>query len=474
MTRREFFKAMTLGTGLLFLGCDHAFGQVRGRSRRVTISSNNPSIRLNSRRCRRGCNDCQSFCRGTMSVYGWGVPSGEDACIHCGQCTIICPTRAITERYHYWDVNRVISAPDKIVIATTAPAIRVALGETYGLTPGTDVEGRIVGALKHIGVDHVLDVTFAADLTAVEEAAELLQRLESGGAGDPLPLFTSCCPAWVRFVRLFYPRLLPNLSTVKSPLLMQGALVKTWFAQRMGIDPARIVTVAFAPCTAKKAEILLPGKNSAGIVNGNTHMRDVDFVLTTRELAYLLNANNADFLQRQDAPYSPMMGTGSGAGLIFGNTGGVMEASLRTAYSLLNGRNPPARFFNLTPVRGMASIRRASVDLGRRTLNVAVVNGMSNARQFLESIQSGSARYDFIEVMACSGGCIGGGGQPRSSMDTASLTQLRKNTLFRRDDASGIRLSYNNPQVRAIYNDFLGEPLSAKAKALLHSSQQTN
>jgi ferredoxin hydrogenase len=283
-------------------------------------------------------------------------------------------------------------------------------------------------------------------------------------------MFTSCCPAWIRFAKLFYPRLLPNLSTVKSPLLMQGALVKTYFAQKMGIDPANIVSVALTPCTAKKAEILLPGKNAAGIAHGRPQMRDVDYVLTCRELAYLLNINNVNFLQMQDAPYSPLMGTGSGAGMIFGNSGGVMEASLRTAYRLLNNRNPPADFFNLSPIRGLESVRRASVDLGKRTLNVAVVHGTGESRPFLESIQSGALQYDFIEFMACSGGCIGGGGQPVNSMAPTRLKQLRMNALYQRDTNKVIRLSYDNPQIKAIYSEFLGEPLGMKAKELLHIS----
>jgi ferredoxin hydrogenase len=401
-------------------------------------------------------------------VFGQDVPAGETACTYCGQCTLIC-SRAITARYHYQEVNRAIAAADKIVIAATAPSIRVALGEMYRLAPGTNVEGKIVDALKHIGVDYVLDATFAADLTVMEEASELLHRLESNSASNPLPMFTSCCPAWIRFAKLFYPRLRPNLSTVKSPLLMQGALIKTYFAQNMGIDPAKIVSVALAPCTAKKAEILLPGKNSAGVAHGKAEMRDVDFVLTTREIAYLLNDNNTNFLQMRDAPYNSLMGTGSGAGMIFGNTGGVMEASLRTAYRLLNNNNPPANFFNLSPIRGLDSVRHANVDLGKRTLNVAVVHGTGNARPFLDSVQNGTLKYDFIEVMACNGGCIGGGGQPVNSMSSTRLKQLRMNALYQRDTGNEIRLSYDNPQIKAIYNDFLGEPLGNKSMALLHT-----
>jgi len=441
--------------------------QVVRRSGPLQIRSDNPSIMHSYDNCGE-CGGCQNFCQNTMDVFGRTTAGGEDACTYCGQCTIFCTRGAITERFHHQQVSGAIAASDKIVITTTAPAIRVALGEMYGYPVGTNVEGRIVGAMKHIGVDHVLDATFGADLTVMEEAAELLKRLENGG-NNPLPMFTSCCPAWVRYVRLFYPRLLPNLSTVKSPLLMQGVLAKTYFAQKMGIDPAKIVSVALTPCTAKKAEILLAGMNSAGVKHGKTQMRDVDYVLTTREIAYLLNGSNVNFDEMRDAPYGDLMGTGSGAGMIFGNTGGVMEAALRTAYRFLNGHNPPARFFNLTSVRGLESVRRATVDMGKRTLNIAVVHGTGNLRPFLDSIQNGTSNYDFVEVMACAGGCIGGGGQPVTAMDPVELKRLRKNGLYHHDNNSAIRVSYDNPQIKAIYRDFLGEPLGNKAKRLLHT-----
>ena len=470
LTRREFFcKTAILGAGLL-TGCtldseaQDGRQRGRGRNRALPIHPNNPSIVHHSNRCR-NCGHCQTFCRNTMTVFGNAVPSGEDACIHCGQCTLFC-SRAISERYHYREVAEAIAKPDKIAVAFTAPAIRVALGEMFGLAPGTNVEGKIVASLKQAGVHHVFDTTFAADLTVMEEASELLQRLETN---SPLPMFTSCCPAWVRFVKLFFPRLMPNLSTVKSPLLMQGALVKTYFAEKTGIDPAKIVSIALAPCTAKKAEILLPGMNAAGILHGKPQMRDVDFALTCRELAYLLNDSKINLLQMQDAPYSPLMGAGSGAGMIFGNSGGVMEAALRTAYKLLNDKNPPADFFNLRTVRGHDGVKQANVNLDRRTLNVAVVHGTDKARPFLQSIQSGARKFDFVEVMACSGGCIGGGGQPvNSRMDAARLKQLRANALYQRDADKEIRLSCDNPQIRTIYDEYLGKPLGKKAKELLH------
>jgi ferredoxin hydrogenase len=405
-----------------------------------------------------------------MTVFGRTVPPREDACIHCGQCTFFCPRDAITERFHYRAVAGAIADPGKIVIASVAPAIRVALGEMYGLPIGANVERRIVASLRALGVDDVLDTTFFADLTAMEEASELLQRLDDSGSS--LPMFTSCCPAWVRFAKLFYPSLLPNLWTCKSPILMQGAMIKTYFAQQKSIDPAKIVTVAFAPCTAKKAEILLPGMNAAGIFHGAPQMRDVDIVLTTRELAHLLNAANIDFpgMSENDARFGSLIGAGSGAGMIFGGTGGVMEATLRTAYRMVTGANPPGDFFNFAPARGFDNVREAVVSLGDRSLNIAIVHGTRAARTFINTLQSGVRKYDFVEIMACSGGCIGGGGHPvNRNMNATDLNRQRRNALFAHGDRDEIRLSYDNPQIREIYDNFFGEPLSVKAKEMLHT-----
>jgi len=462
LTRREFLKSAAIFGAGMCLGCHEVDAQPgRGRTRDVLpILPNNPAIRHYHNRCRsRNCLRCIKVCRDEMTVFGQTVPHGEDTCIYCGQCTLLCPREAITEQYHYRDVAQAIADPDKIVVASIAPAVRVSLGEMYGLAHGMNVERKIVGSLKKLGVDYVLDVTFSADLTVVEEASELLMRLEKNGR---LPMFTSCCPAWVRFVKLFYPKFLPNLSTAKSPILMQGALVKTYFAQKTGINPAKIVNVALTPCTAKKAEILLPKMNAAGT------LCDIDFTLTCRELAYLINDNKINFPQTQDAPYNSLMGTGSGAGVLFGGTGGVTEAALRTAYRLLNGKNPPADFFNLQSIRGFSNIRQANVSLGKRMLNVAVVHGIANARQLLASIQNGTQKYDFVEVMACSGGCVGGGGQPiNRNMDTARLKQLRRNALYQRDANNEIHLSYDNPQIQTIYKDFLGECINACPKQVI-------
>lgn len=470
MKRREFLKTSVFGAGLLIGGRNNIFGYFvpqQGRTPRypIPVAYNNPSIQHHEDRCR-FCGQCVGFCRRTTAVYEQVVPQGEDPCIRCGQCTLFCEN-IITEQYHYQEVAKAIADPDKIVIATLAPAVRVSLGEMYEIPPGPNAEPEIIGALKQMGVAHVLDATFSADLTVVEEATELIQRLESGQSGRAM--FTSCCPAWVRYVNLFYPALKSNLSTTKSPLLMQGALVKTYFAQKQGIDPKKIVHVALMPCTAKKGEILLEGMNVAGISHGKPEIRDVDFALTCRELALLFNEGKVDFLKAQGAPYSPLMGRGSGAAMIFGNTGGVMEATLRTAYKLVTNQNPPADFFELRPVRGLDGIRQAKVDIGKFTLNVAVVHGIIHAKSLIEAIQDNTQKFDFIEVMACTGGCIGGGGQPYVAQEEAAkIIQQRINALYRQDIQHQIRLSCDNPQIKQIYNEFLGKPLSEKSKELLH------
>ena len=475
-TRREFInKSTTVGAGLLMCSyCSICLGQEQQELREriqkgsLPISPDNPALLYHQERCR-DCARCREFCRNT-AVFEQFVPETKEYCVHCGQCTLYCPN-VITEKFHYQSVANAIADRDKIVVATTAPAIRAAFGEMYGLEPGTNVETQIVGALKQAGVDYVLDATFSADLTIMEEASELLHRLENRKKKKvKLPMFTSCCPGWVRYIKLYYPSFIPNLSSVKSPQMMQGALVKTYFAERMGINPEKIVHVALMPCTAKKGEILLKGMNAAGVSHKKPAMRDVDYVLTSRELAYLLNDAKVDFLQSQGAPYDTLMGRGSGSGMIFGNTGGVMEAALRTAYKVLNGTNPPADLFDYTPLRGFESVKQSTVDLGVAKLNVAVVNGIGKVKEFMEALQRNEQQFDFIEVMACPGGCIGGGGQPNAPTmaDLAEVKQLRMNALYQHDNNLELRLSIDNPEVKAIYDEFLGKPLGKKSEKLLH------
>jgi len=474
-TRREMLQGAAAGLGIIACCGKICLAQQRGGygigggyggGAAVDIRSTNPSLQRNASRCR-GCSICLNFCMGMTSVYGRPVPVGEESCIYCGQCTLYCPNDALSEKYHYPQVQDALNQKDKIVIASTSPAVRVALGEMFRMANGTNVEGKIVQGLRNMGVHYVFDTTFAADLTVMEEAAELVERLTKNNA--PLPMFTSCCPAWVRFAKLFYPILLPNLSTAKSPVMMQGAMVKTYFAKQRNIDPAKIYHVALTPCTAKKAEILLGGMNASGVYHKNDTIRDVDVALTCRELGYLFGAARINLPQLSDAAYDPVMGTGSGAGMIFGNTGGVTEAALRTAYWLINKEQPPQEFFELKPVRGLGGVRQATVDMKTRKLNVAVVHGIGVSRTLLEAVQNGTGNFDFIEVMACPGGCIGGGGQPKNPLlNDAPLRAARSNALYTHDAKNTLRLSYENPEIKAIYADFLGEPLGELSEQLLH------
>ena len=409
-----------------------------------------------------------------MTVSGYKVPNstdGRSACIQCGQCSIACKPSAITERYDYPKVKSQINKQDKVVIATTSPAVRVALGECFGLTQGGDFEGRMVAALRAVGFDYVLDTTFAADLTVAEETAELIRRLTSGEKHD-MPLFTSCCPAWVSFAEIFYPEILPNISSAKSPILMQGAMIKTYFAKKQGIDPEQIVNVAIAPCTAKKFEIRRPEMNAAGRFHGNESIRDMDYVLTTRELAYMFYGTRKSFPSLPEEEFDSLMGRGSGAGIIFGNTGGVTEAALRAAWVQLTGKRPPDTLFNFKPARGLDGVREASLDIEGRKVRVAMVHGTGYVRGLLDSIKRGKAQYDFVEVMACPGGCVGGGGQPKSSGPyhlSRTVLQQRISNLYKKGESQKIRLSSENPEVQAVYRDFLGEPLGPQSESLLHT-----
>lgn len=335
---------------------------------RVPIESDNPGICRDEEACIR-CGMCRDVCTNIIGVHGTYTleETGDTAiCIHCGQCANVCPTASITEVYEYQAVRAAIADPDKVVIVSTSPSVRVALGEEFGMKPGDFVQGKMVALLRALGADYVLDTNFAADLTIMEEAAELLERITKKTA--PLPQFTSCCPAWVKFAETYYPELLPNLSTAKSPIGMQGPTIKTYFAQKMGIDPKEIVNVALTPCTAKKFEIRRPEMNAAGKQLGEPAMRDMDHVVTTRELARWAKEEGIDFAKLEESKYDSLMGEASGAGVIFGNTGGVMEAALRTAYYSLTGENAPKEFYQLEPVRGYEGIREASLEYCRNTV----------------------------------------------------------------------------------------------------------
>lgn len=438
---------------------------------RVPIEEDNPSIRRWEEKCIR-CGMCKEVCSQKMGVHGtytWEQTQGKAVCIYCGQCANVCPVDSITERDEVPAVQAAIADPEKVVVVSTSPAVRVALGEAFGQEPGAFVEGKMVALLRALGADYVLDTNFAADLTVVEEASELLRRIQE--QKQPLPQFTSCCPGWVHFAELYYPELLPNLSTAKSPIGMQGPTVKTYFAKKMGLAPEKIVHVALTPCTAKKFEVRREEMHAAGEYHHLTGMRDTDQVITTRELARWAADAGVDWNDLEDSAYDSVMGKASGAGVIFGSTGGVMEAALRTAYEFATKESAPEKFLQLEAVRGDDGVREAQVEIAGKTLRVAVIYGTSNARRFLEVMKETGKRYDFVEVMACPGGCIGGGGQPKDF--TREIEQTRKKRmegLYHRDSTMTLRKSHENPQIKEVYEAFYGQPLSEIAEKMLHTT----
>ena len=437
---------------------------------RVPIEPDNPSILRLEDKCIK-CGMCKEACTNLMAVHGsytFAQTDGHAVCIYCGQCANACPVDSIVERDETPAVSAAIADPEKVVIVSTSPSVRAALGEEFGMEPGAFVEGKMVALLRALGVDYVLDTNFAADLTIVEEASELVRRLTKHDR--PVPQFTSCCPAWVHFAETYAPEILPHLSTAKSPIGMQGATVKTYFAQKMGIAPEKIVHVALTPCTAKKFEIRREEMHAAADYHGIEGMRDTDAVITTRELARWAKQAEIRWDALEDSAYDSLMGRSSGAGVIFGNTGGVMEAALRTAYEYITGSPAPDTLYDLQPVRGYEGVREASLSIGGLTVNVAVVYGTANAKKLLHSIKAGEKQYHFIEVMACPGGCIGGGGQPKNFARNADQTrQSRIAALYRRDAGMSMRKSHENPDIKAVYEQFYKEPLSELAEKMLHT-----
>lgn len=440
---------------------------------RVPIEEDNPSIQRIEEQCIK-CEMCKEVCTHSIGVHGTYTleQTGNEAiCIHCGQCANVCPVDSIVEKYEYPDVKKAISDPDKIVIVSTSPAVRAALGEEFGLTDGSFVQGKMVALLRKLGADFVLDTCVGADLTIVEETSELIERVMSNKA--PLPQFTSCCPAWVKFVETYYPEMIPNLSSSKSPIGMQGPTIKTFFAQKKGLDPKKIVNVALTPCTAKKFEIRREEMNAASQLLGIENMRDMDFVITTRELAKWAKEEGVDFASLEDSSYDDFMGDASGAGIIFGNTGGVMEAAIRTAYEFITKLESPEQLLNLTPVRGYEGVKEATIPVGDLNINVAVIYGTANARKVIEMIKNGEKQYHFVEVMTCPGGCIGGGGQPKNiAKDQDQVRKARIQSLYSRDEALTLRKSHENQQIQRLYEEFYGKPLSSLAEKMLHTSYE--
>ncbi|PKL22881.1 MAG: ferredoxin [Spirochaetae bacterium HGW-Spirochaetae-4] len=435
------------------------------------------SIVLDPTKCIK-CGRCVQVCQQLQGVYalefiGRGdntvvspaadLPLNDSPCIKCGQCSAHCPVGAIFEKDETRDLVRAISDPGKHVVVQIAPAVRVALGEAFNLPAGTITTGRIYSALRRLGVDKVFDTNFSADLTIMEEGTELVKRLTTGKGA--IPQITSCCPAWTDYMEKYYPDMIPNFSTAKSPMMMQGAITKTYYAENAKVDPATIYSVAIMPCTAKKFEI---SRDENMYASG---FADVDLVLTTREFARLIKASGIDFTKLEDELADSPIGAYAGAGTIFGNTGGVMEAALRTAYNLITGEE--LANVNIEAVRGMDGVRSGEVDVKGTKLRVAIAHGMANVSTLLEEIREArdtgkEPPYHFIEVMACRGGCVAGGGQPYATTDEVRAQRIAG--LYTDDEQSAIRCSHQNPEIQQIYKEYLGAPLSEKSHHLLHTT----
>lgn len=446
-------------------------GKHLSESIRVPIEADNPAIRRIENLCIK-CGQCRDICRDYISVLGYydlSKTNDTAVCIHCGQCANVCPVSSITETPEMDAVIAAAKDPDKVLIVSTSPSVRVSLGEAFGMQRGSFVEGKMIALLRKLGADYVLDTNFAADMTIVEEASELVERLTTHN--KPLPQFTSCCPAWVKFAEIYYPELLPNISSAKSPIGMQGPTIKTYFAKKMGIDPKKIVNVALTPCTAKKFEIRRGEMNASARYLDLPGLRDMDHVITTRELADWAKKADIDFSSLEDSKFDKLMGEASGAGVIFGNTGGVMEAAVRTAYEFVTHEPAPKELYTLEPVRGMQEIREAAVEIGTLRLQLAVIYGTSNVRRFLSMAKESGKHYDFIEVMTCPGGCIGGGGQPKADVEERrTMVDSRIESLYKRDAQMKLRKSHENPELKQLYEEFYRKPLSPIAEEMLHTS----
>ncbi|MCI8488025.1 NADH-dependent [FeFe] hydrogenase, group A6 [Pumilibacter intestinalis] len=446
-----------------------------GVTNKYELDDNNPYLVRDNNKCIL-CRRCVAVCN---KIQGVGVigPNGRGfnthigsafersldkvPCVACGQCINVCPVGALTERDNTHEVLDAIANPDKYVIIGTAPSVRVAVGEEFGYPIGTDVEGKMVSAIKALGADKVFDVDMAADMTIMEEGYELLSRLKNPNA--KLPMITSCSPGWIRYIEYYYPELIDHLSTCKSPQQMFGAIMKTYYAEKFDIDPAKMVVVAVMPCTAKKFERTRDSQSASGYP-------DIDIVLTTRELAKLLKAQGINLAAMPESEFDNPIGEGSSAGLLFGATGGVMEAALRTVYEVVTGKEPEKLEFKA--VRGTKGIKTAVIDMNGTKVKVAVAHTLQNAKVIMEQIKAGTADYQFVEIMTCPGGCVNGGGQPIHSaktLNTTDIKTLRAKAIYKSDKKAALRKCHENPIVKTLYKEYFGEPNSHKAHEVLHT-----
>ena len=448
-----------------------------GAQNHYDVDDLSPSIVRNNNKCVL-CRRCVGACANVqkIGVIGpvrrgfktaicspWEKKLSDMACINCGQCITACPVGALTEKDNTREVWDALGDPTKHVVVQPAPAVRAALGEEFGMPIGTCVTGKMAAALRRLGFDKVFDTDFAADLTIMEEANELIDRVNNGGA---LPMITSCSPGWIKFCEHYYPEFIPNLSSCKSPHEMAGAMIKSYYAEKAGVDPKDIVVVSVMPCTAKKYEAKRPELGHDGLA-------DVDMVITTRELAHMIKEAGIDFNALPDEDFDSLMGQSTGAAVIFGATGGVMEAALRTAYEVITGKT--LEKVDFTEVRGMEGIKEATVKVGDLDVNVAVASSTGKAAELLDSIKNGEKTYHFIEIMGCPGGCVNGGGQPIVSAQIRNWTDIRverAKALYSEDAGKALRKSHENPEIIKIYDEFLGKPNSHKAHELLHTTYE--
>lgn len=430
---------------------------------------------IHCRRCIAACEKTQGIGvigannRGFNTYIGsaFDMPLAETACVSCGQCIAVCPTGALSEKDDTDKVWAALADPEKVVVVQTAPAVRASIGEAFGYKMGTPVEGKLAASLKKLGFDAVFDTNFGADLTIMEESNELIERITSGGV---LPMITSCSPGWIRFCENYYPEFIPNLSSCKSPQQMNGAMTKSYWAKKMNIDPEKIVSVSVMPCTAKKFEI---GREN----QGNNGLADVDISITTRELIKMINKAGIRFAELEDAQFDSPLGNGTGAAVIFGATGGVMEAALRTAVWKLTGENDDSPI-EFKEVRGVEGIKTATYNVAGMDITVAVASGLANARKLLEKIKSGEIKAQFVEIMACPGGCVNGGGQVIVPADVRNFTDIRAErakALYSLDEGHKIsRKSHESADIKQAYSEFLGQPGSHTAHELLHTTYKAS